>query len=90
MSRSRTVIPRGAGVVRASEPAGSRSTRGLASSGSQGSIDSSSPILPSSTSISTATLVIGFVIDAMRNSVSRRIGVWLSTSCQPSTSLCTT
>ena len=69
-----------AGVVRESEPPGSRSTRGFASSGSQRSTGSFRRSLPCSTSISTATLVIGFVIDAMRNSVSRRIGVFASTS----------
>ena len=75
-----TRIARGAGTLLASGPAGSRSTFGCASSGIQRSIGSSSPSFPSSTSSSTATLVIGFVIDAMRKSVSRRIGVLASTS----------
>ncbi len=50
----------------------------LANSGSHLVIGSESAILPSSTSISAATEVIGLVIEAMRKSVSRCIGAPVS------------
>jgi hypothetical protein len=46
--------------------------------------------LPSSYSIITATLVTGLVIDAMRNKLSVRIGVRLSTSWNPEVCTSTT
>jgi hypothetical protein len=46
----------------------------LASSGSRASTGSSSASRPSSTIDSTTAAVIGFVIEEIRNNVSRRIG----------------
>ena len=54
------------------------STRRLASSGSHGSIDSSSRNLHSSTRIIAATAVMSFVIEAMRKIVSRFMGAGLT------------
>jgi hypothetical protein len=53
------------------------STRRLASSGSHGSIESSSHNLHSYTRIMAATAVIGLVIEAMRKIVSRFMGAGL-------------
>ena len=62
---------------------GSFSTLRFASSGSSRSTGSSSLSLPSSTSIITATAVIGFVIEASANIVSRFIGMPASLSWKP-------
>src|SRR3954454_5547130 len=66
VSRSRTVIARRAGTVSSRSEEMDRSTRRFASSGSHGSIESSSRTLHSSTRIIAATAVMGFVIEAMR------------------------
>ena len=80
------VIARCADTVLSRGPAASLNTRRLASSGIQREIGSASEILPSSMSIKAATEVIGLVIEAMRNNVSDRIGVFVSISHQPSAS----
>jgi hypothetical protein len=85
VSRSRTVIARAAGTVSSSGPSMRRSTRRSASSGSRRSTGSSSPILPSSRRIIAAAAVMGFVIDVIRKSVSRRIGSAPPTALVPMT-----
>jgi hypothetical protein len=64
------VIERNAGTVSSISEERDLSTRRLASSGSQGSIESSSRSLHSSTRIIAATAVMGLVIEAMRKIVS--------------------
>ena len=61
-------------MVSVSGPSGRRSTRRSASSGSSRSTGSSSPSRPSSARLSTTAAVTGLVIEAIRNSVSGRIG----------------
>jgi hypothetical protein len=56
----------------------------LASSGSRGSIDSSSRGLQTSTRIIDATTIIGFVIEAMRKIASLCIGSGLLNASEPS------
>jgi hypothetical protein len=77
------MISRRAGTVSSRGPVGSRKTRGWASSGIQRDTGSLSRILPCSICIRAATEVIGFVMEAMRNSVSGRIGTRDSMSLQP-------
>jgi hypothetical protein len=64
VSRSRTVITCRAGIVSSRSEEMDLSTRRFASSGSHGSIESSSRNLHSSTRIIAATAVMGFVIHA--------------------------
>ena len=73
VKRSRVVIGRSAGTVSSSDASGARSTRRCASSGNRSSTGASSAKLPASMSASTAAAVIGFVIEVMRNKVSRVI-----------------
>ena len=73
-SRSRTVTGRSAGTVSSSRASGATSTAGSTASGSQRPIGSSRARTPSRTSVSVRAPPIGLVIDAMRNSVSSRIG----------------
>jgi len=68
------VIARSAGTVSSGCEDIDFSTRRFASSGSHGSIDSSSRNLHSSTRIIAATAVMGLVIEAIRKIVSRFIG----------------
>jgi hypothetical protein len=89
VSRSRTVIGRRAGTVSPTGPSSCRRTRRCAISGSQRSAGASSVSTPSSTSIITAVAVIGFVIDAMRKIVSRRIGAVPPSAVVPTMSTAT-
>ena len=79
------VITRFAGSVWSRGPAGSFSTCMFANSDAQRVMGSSRRILPCSISIIAAAVVTGFVIEAMRNSVSRCIGDFASMSRWPST-----
>ena len=74
VSRSRRVIGRFEGTVSSSGLSRVRRTLRSLSSGSHSSTGSSSLSLHSSTRIIAATAVIGFVIEASRKIVSRRIG----------------
>ena len=74
VSRCRIVTGRTAGTVSCNDPSGSRSTRGDASSGAHCATSSSSDRTPSSTRLSVSAPPIGLVIEAIRNSVSVRIG----------------
>ena len=60
-------------VVWCSGASGATRTRGLAASGSQRAIGSSSSRAPSCTRLSASAAPIGLVIEAMRKSVSSRI-----------------
>lgn len=71
------MIARRAGTVSSSSASMRLSTRRFASSGSQRSTASSSRSTPSFTSSMVAAAAIGFVSEAIRKMVSRRIG-WLS------------
>lgn len=68
------MIARRALVVRSSGPSGARSTRGRSISGSQRAIGSSRASTPSCTRLSASAAPIGFVTEAIRNSVSAAIG----------------
>ena len=68
------VIGRAAGTVSSTGPVSERSTAGDASSGSRSSIGWSSRRVPSATNVSARAVIIGLVIDAMRNSESCAIG----------------
>jgi hypothetical protein len=83
VSRSAKVIGRSANVVSWSGPSSDRRTRIAENSGANRAMLSSSANLPSSSSMSAAVLVMGLVIDAMRNSVSRSIGSLAAISRQP-------
>jgi hypothetical protein len=88
VSRSRTVIWRSAATVSSSGPSILRSTRGEANSGSSRVTGSSSVNSPASASAIVTAPVIGFVVDAMRNSESRCTG-GPSIDSEPSVSTCT-
>jgi len=83
VSRCRTVIGRGASTVRSSGASGVISTRGFAASGSQRAIGSSSASTSSCTRASVSAPPICFVSDAIRNSVSLRIGALACTAIRP-------
>src|ERR1019366_8127370 len=76
-------MSRGEGEVSSTGPCASFRTCMLANSGSHLVIGSSSFSLPSSISISAATVVTGVVIEAMRKMVSRAIGVLVSRLARP-------
>jgi hypothetical protein len=78
VSRSRSVIRRFAGTVSSSGLSIVRRALRSCSSGSHSSTGSSSLSLHSSTRIMAPTAVIGFVMEASRKIVSRRIGTVLS------------
>jgi hypothetical protein len=88
VSSPRTVTGPAAGSVSSSGPSIRRSTRRSASSGSSRSTGSSSSSRPSRTSASVAAAVIGFVVDAIRNSDSRSTG-FPPTASAPSAATCT-
>ena len=79
------MIGRSAASVWSSGPFGSRRTRRRASSGARRAIGSSSAKRPSSYSIKAATVVSGFVIDAIRKIVSRSTGRFVARSRRPTT-----
>ena len=85
VKRSRVVIARSAATVSSSGPLIRVSTRRPASSGSSRSTGSSSPISPSSITASVTAAVMGLVVEAIRNSESRRTGA-PPTSSTPSAS----
>ena len=88
VSNSRTVTGPAAGSVSSRGPSIRRSTRRFASSGSSRSTGSSSSSRPSRTRASVAAAVIGFVVDAIRNSDRRSTGAPPIASV-PSASTCT-
>ena len=88
VSNPRTVTGPSAGTVSSSGPSIRRSTRRFASSGSSRSTGSSRSSRPSRTRASVAAAVIGFVVDAIRNSDVRSTGL-PPTASVPSASTCT-
>lgn len=88
VSRSRTVIGRFAGTESSSSLSIVRRTFRFASSGRNSSTGSSSRSLQSSTRAIAATAVIGFVTEARRKIVSRRIGAARSNASVPIASAC--
>jgi hypothetical protein len=86
--RSRVVSGRFAGTVSLSSLSSVRSTFLFASSGRNASTGSSSRSLHSSMRIIAATAVIGFVTEAKRKIVSRRIGAVRSKARVPIASTC--
>ena len=72
-----------AGIVYGSPDAGFTSTFGFLNSGRYFETGSSSRNLPSSYSIMTATLVMGLVMEQMRNMASGGIGLAASRSAMP-------
>ena len=88
VSRSRRVMGRFAGTVSSSGLSIVRRTLRSFSSGSHSSTGSSSLTLHSSTRIMAPTAVIGFVVEASRKMVSRRIGTLLSKAMVPIVSTC--
>ena len=90
VSRSSNVIGRSAGSVWWSGPDGERRTRIAENSGAQREIGSDSAMRPSSTRVSAATDVIGFVIEAIRKIVSGSTGRPASRSRHPTQACWTT
>src|SRR6266849_3424596 len=88
VSRSRSVIARFAGTVSSSGLSMRLRTLRFASSGNSGSTGSSRRSFASSTRIMAAAAVIGFVIEAMRKIVSRRIGSLPPKAFTPIASTC--
>ncbi len=86
VSRSSTVIGRGAGTASAILPVGEVSTLGAASSGSHWLTLSDSRSRPSSTKVMAATVTIGLVIEPMRNRPRRSSGAEPASSAAPITS----
>ena len=84
------MIGRSAASVWSRGPFGSRRTRRRASSGAWRAMGSSSAKRPSSYSIKAATVVSGFVIDAIRKIVSRSTGRFVTKSREPTLAVCTT
>lgn len=80
-------MPRRAGTGASAAPS---STRELLNAGMNFDTGSVSSSFPSSYSIMSAMLVTGLVIDAMRNIVSVRIGVFAATSWNPEACTSTT
>ena len=68
------MIGRSTSVVRSSGASGATRTRGRAASGSQRAIGSSRPSAPSCTRLSASAAPMGLVMDAIRKSVSSRMG----------------
>ncbi len=89
MSRSSTVIARCEGTVLPSRPAASRRTAGREFRNPARDRILPARSCPVQPSINAATEVTGLVIEAMRNSVSGRIGACVSISLQPISSACT-